>query len=87
MVWSTVRCINRLAVKTIGYVDTPLLSNPPLTRVVNEHGYDSFDLAKLTALSDQEKAHTVLIVQDPFTSFYDAQTVASMMLLAKKTRF
>jgi len=73
---------------TIGYVNTPLLSVPTLEGSVNEHVssglFEAFDLNKLEALTDEERQEYVLIVQDPFTSFYDATTVESMMLLAQK---
>lgn len=68
--------------KTIGYVDTPLLSNPTLKQRVKNR-YDVFNLENLKTLSQTEKQSTLLIVQDPFTSFYDARTVEAMMKLAK----
>ncbi|MEG3767671.1 D-2-hydroxyglutarate dehydrogenase YdiJ [Alteromonas sp. 14N.309.X.WAT.G.H12] len=64
--------------KQVGYVDTPALSTPPLSKRVNgvaEH----FNLATMQALSDDERKKRVAIVQDPFTSFYDAGVVESMV--------
>lgn len=76
---------------TIGYVNTPLLSVPTLEESVNNHVskglFEAFDLEKLEALTQEEKQQYILIVQDPFTSFYDAKTVESMMLLAHKCGF
>ncbi|WP_286267222.1 D-2-hydroxyglutarate dehydrogenase YdiJ [Thalassotalea atypica] len=72
--------------KFIGYVDTPLLSIPTLNKRVADR-FERFDIDALTNFSDEEKAKTLLIVQDPFTSFYDANTVESMMLLAQKLGF
>jgi len=76
---------------TIGYVNTPLLSVPTLEESVNTHiqqgTFETFDLEKLETLTEEEKQQYVLIVQDPFTSFYDAKTVESMMLLAQKCGF
>jgi len=69
--------------KVIGYVDTPLLSVPTLKQYVKQQGYDEFDLTKLKVLSVEEKQKHILIVQDPFTSFYDAKSVASLMALTK----
>jgi FAD/FMN-containing dehydrogenase/Fe-S oxidoreductase len=74
----------KLSEKTIGYVNTPLLSVPTLKRQVKEAGYSGFDLAKLQGLTDAQRKGYVFIVQDPFTSFYDANTVESMMALIKK---
>jgi FAD/FMN-containing dehydrogenase/Fe-S oxidoreductase len=75
---------DKLSAKTIGYVNTPLLSVPTLKKQVKKSGYSGFDLAKLQALTIEQRKGYVLIVQDPFTSFYDANTVHSMMALIKK---
>jgi len=76
---------------TIGYVNTPLLSVPTLESSVNlgiEKGiYEKFDLTNLQEMSVEDRAERVIIVQDPFTSFYDAQTVSAMMQLAYKLGF
>lgn len=69
---------------TIGYVNTPLLSVPPLKQRVKSSGFCSFDLPKLQALSPTQRQQYVLIVQDPFTSFYDAKTVHAMMAFIDK---
>jgi len=74
---------DKLSAKTIGYVNTPLLSVPTLKKQVKKSGYSGFDLAKLQALTAEQRKGYVLIVQDPFTSFYDANTVHSMMALIK----
>ena len=73
--------------KVIGYVDTPVLSIPTLDKRLENQDYQRFDLAALNKLTAEEKAKTVLIVQDPFTSFYEAQTVEAMMKLAAKLGF
>ena len=69
--------------KQIGYVDTPLLSSPVLTKRV-EHTAEPFDMARLSSLSESEREKYVLIVQDPFTSFYDAQVVADFTSLVRE---
>ncbi|USD64125.1 FAD-binding and (Fe-S)-binding domain-containing protein [Vibrio sp. SCSIO 43136] len=74
--------VQSLTAKTIGYVDAPLLSVPVLEKRVSTD--TQFDLKKLNSLSEQEKAQHVLIVQDPFTSYYDAQVVEDMVSLVKK---
>lgn len=73
--------------KVIGYVDTPLLSVPTLKQHVKQQGYDAFDLTKLKTLSVEEKQNHIFIIQDPFTSFYDAASVASLMSLTKVLGF
>lgn len=69
---------------TIGYIDTPLLSVPTLKQRVTAQNFESFDLAKFEAKSTTEREKYIFVVQDPFTSFYDAQVVEQLMLLAEK---
>ncbi len=78
------KAYDKLSEKTIGYVNTPLLSVPTLKKQVKKAGYSGFDLTKLQYLTDKQREGYVLIVQDPFTSFYDANTVQSMMALIRK---
>ena len=71
--------------KTVGYVDTPLLSVPTLAQQVGQRY--SFDMAQLTQLTADERKRTVLLVQDPFTSFYEAELVADALQLLEKLGF
>ncbi|NDV91652.1 FAD-binding protein [Alteromonas sp. 345S023] len=72
--------------KAVGYVDTPILSQPTLANRVKEKvAHYHFD--RLNQLSDDEKSKTVLIVQDPFTSFYDAGVVEDYVSLTKALGF
>ncbi len=80
----SLKAYDKLSEKTIGYVNTPLLSVPTLKSQVKKSGYSGFDLTKLQYLTDKQREGYVLIVQDPFTSFYDANTVQSMMALIRK---
>ncbi len=80
----SLKAYDKLSIKTIGYVNTPLLSVPTLKKQVKKAGYSGFDLTKLKRLTDKQRKSYVLIVQDPFTSFYDANTVQSMMALIRK---
>ena len=73
--------------ESIGYVDTPLLSTPTLADLSSD--YTPFSLSTLRQIqannaTSGNKSNTVLVVQDPFTSFYDAQVVADFMALARK---
>uniref|UniRef100_UPI0011B75972 (Fe-S)-binding protein n=2 Tax=Vibrio TaxID=662 RepID=UPI0011B75972 len=43
-----------------------------------------FDIQYLEGLSSEEKKQHVLIVQDPFTSFYDAEVIEDFVTLAQK---
>ncbi len=66
----------------VGYVDTPLLSVPTLAQRLEGRYRFSFD--KLNALTAEERQRTVLLVQDPFTSFYEAELVADALQLLEK---
>ncbi|USD38940.1 FAD-binding and (Fe-S)-binding domain-containing protein [Ferrimonas sp. SCSIO 43195] len=76
------RLVNRLtqnplsawmAQRLFGYVDTPALSVPPLAQRLPPSL--RLDEAELAQLSEQERTNTVVLVQDPFTSYYDAEVV------------
>ena len=66
----------------IGYVDTPNLSVPTLTQRLNKR--NKFDLQRLKSLSADEMRKTVLIVQDPFTSYYEAELIESTIKLIER---
>ena len=71
--------VSGLIKKTVGYVDTPQLSIPSLDkRVAKAH---KFNFELLDSLSGEEQNNYVLIVQDPFTSFYEAELVQSFITL------
>lgn len=73
-----------LTEKIVGMVDVPLLSTPPLTQSLKQYKAFDFNFEKLKALSEIEKQRTVLIVQDPFTTYYDADVVRDLILVAEK---
>jgi FAD/FMN-containing dehydrogenase/Fe-S oxidoreductase len=68
---------------TIGYVDAPLLSSPTLKQHLQEQALENFDLQSLSLLSDEQKRKKVFIVQDPFTSFYEADLVRDFVELVQ----
>ena len=70
--------------KTFGYVDAPLMSVPTLKNRLVSKELQLFDIQYLEGLSSEEKKQHVLIVQDPFTSFYDAEVVEDFVTLAQK---
>ncbi|WP_299496124.1 FAD-binding and (Fe-S)-binding domain-containing protein [uncultured Shewanella sp.] len=61
--------------KTIGYVDSPALSVPTLKQRLAGHSSRGYDLAALQEIAELERDQYVLVVQDPFNSFYEASTV------------
>ncbi|WP_028865791.1 D-2-hydroxyglutarate dehydrogenase YdiJ [Psychromonas aquimarina] len=73
-----------LTEKYVGMVDIPLLSSPTLKASLHKQDITEFDLAKLQALPMIERESYVLIVQDPFTTYYDADVVRDLVLTVKK---
>lgn len=71
----------------LGYVDTPLLSVPTLNTQIESQNYETFDLAILSGLSEEQRKQYVIVVQDPFTSFYEANLVSDMMQVISKLGF
>lgn len=76
--------VRKLSEKHIGMVDLPMLSVPSLQKQVVTHRSANMTLEQLEALAPEQKAQTVLVVQDPFTSYYDAQVVADFIRLIDK---
>ncbi|MFQ3249596.1 MAG: FAD/FMN-containing dehydrogenase/Fe-S oxidoreductase [Glaciecola sp.] len=72
--------------KVIGYVDAPLLSYPTLADRVKSINC-SADLNTLNRLSEADRAKYLVIVQDPFTSFYDAQCVEKLIKVVEALGF
>lgn len=79
--------VRALSHKSIGMVDLPMLSSPTLKQALSGHYASTMTLEQLEKLSEQERRQHVLIVQDPFTSYYDAQVVADFVLLVEKLGF
>ncbi|MCY9804856.1 FAD-binding and (Fe-S)-binding domain-containing protein [Vibrio scophthalmi] len=74
--------VQSLTASTVGYIDAPLLSIPTLAKRVTQ--LKAFDMQVLAAMSSEDKANHVLIVQDPFTSYYDADVVDDFVQLVIK---
>ncbi|MEI8671180.1 FAD-binding and (Fe-S)-binding domain-containing protein [Vibrio sp. SA48] len=75
--------VQSLTASTVGYVDAPLLSVPTLAKRVASHSVD-FNLQRLAGLSQQDRDQHVIVVQDPFTSYYDADVVEDFIQLLIK---
>ncbi|WP_313687544.1 FAD-binding and (Fe-S)-binding domain-containing protein [Pantoea sp.] len=76
--------VRELSKKHIGMVDLPLLSSPSLKQQLSGHPAMSLTLEQLEALSSTERKNCVLVVQDPFTSYYEAQLVTDFVKLIEK---
>jgi FAD/FMN-containing dehydrogenase/Fe-S oxidoreductase len=73
--------------KSIGMVDVPLLSQPTLKTKLAGHLASRFEWDELEGMSKEERRRLVVIVQDPFTSYYDAPVVQDLVLLIEKLGF
>lgn len=73
-----------IAKKCLGMVDLPRLSQPNLQQQLVELNYQGLSLEQLERLNEREKDKMLLIVQDPFTSYYDAKVVADFVALMQK---
>lgn len=76
--------LKEISRKHIGMVDLPLLSAPSLHARLAGHRAAAITLEQLEAMSPLERQGHVLIVQDPFTSYYDAAVVADFVRLVEK---
>lgn len=76
--------VRSLSATHIGMVDLPLLSVPSLQQQMVGHRSANMTLDELEQLSEEERTKTVLVVQDPFTSYYDAQVVSDFIRLVEK---
>lgn len=75
------------ALRWVGIVDTPMLAEQTLVAGLRRRNAVVFDQAELAKLSADEKARTVLIAQDAFTTFYEpGVTLAAYDLLTRLGR-
>ncbi|MCR1566668.1 MULTISPECIES: D-2-hydroxyglutarate dehydrogenase YdiJ [Mixta] len=76
--------VRNLSQRHIGMVDLPLLSTPTLKQQLAGHPASATTLEQLERLDAAQREKTVLVVQDPFTSYYEAQLVADFVRLIEK---
>ncbi|WP_348250344.1 hypothetical protein, partial [Salmonella enterica] len=62
-----------------GMVGLPVLSAPALEQELVGRRSANMTLEELERMSAEQKAKTVLVGEDPFTSYYDARIVADFM--------
>ncbi|NKG32285.1 FAD-binding oxidoreductase [Erwinia rhapontici] len=79
--------VKSLSKRHIGMVDLPLLSSPTLKQQLAGHRASGTTLEDLEQMSAEQRARAVLVVQDPFTSYYEAQLVADFVQLIEKLGF
>jgi len=76
--------LRELSKTHIGMVDLPLLSVPNLKQQLSGHPAMNMTLEQLEAMPASAREDYVLVVQDPFTSFYEAQLVNDFVRLIEK---
>jgi FAD/FMN-containing dehydrogenase/Fe-S oxidoreductase len=77
-----------LLASVAGIVDAPRLDPKPALVRLEQHGIPVSDLAALRALRERpERDKIVLVVQDAFTSFYDASVLEASCLLLRGLGF
>lgn len=76
--------LRTLSQRHIGMVDLPLLSSPTLKQQLAGHTAAATTLEQLEQFNAAQREKTVLVVQDPFTSYYEAQLVADFVRLIEK---
>ncbi|MFK8259259.1 FAD-binding and (Fe-S)-binding domain-containing protein [Erwinia sp. AnSW2-5] len=79
--------VKSLSKRHIGMVDLPLLSSPTLKQQLAGHRASGTTLEDLEQMSAEQRAQCVLVVQDPFTSYYEAQLVADFVQLIERLGF
>lgn len=81
--------VQKLSEKTVGMTDLPLLSSPSLKQQLAGSSAVSVTLEMLESMSAEQRraGRYLFIVQDPFTSYFDAKVVADFAALAEKLGF
>lgn len=77
----------KLTRRIVGLVSLPKLSYPPLRTRIPKSLQTEFDFTALQQLNGDNKDKTLLIIQDPFTSFYEADVVSDFINLVAALGF
>ncbi|KGC06823.1 FAD-binding and (Fe-S)-binding domain-containing protein [Burkholderia cepacia] len=76
--------VRALLERQVGMVDSPLLSRFDLAAVIRAWRVKPADPHALAALSDAQRARSVVIVQDTFTRYFDTEQLATLIELAAR---
>jgi FAD/FMN-containing dehydrogenase/Fe-S oxidoreductase len=79
--------LGRAAMRAIGLVHTPKFSQISMQRQLAARGIGVATLEKLTALTGEERARSVVLVQDAFTSWYEPRVVLAVLDLMQAIGF
>ncbi|MCE9662704.1 FAD-binding protein [Halomonas sp. M5N1S17] len=78
------RLVDRLLAGPIGMVDSPQLSRARLAKLLRAWGVAEATPTSLGLLTEAQKARSVVIVQDAFTSFFEAEVVMDIVELLSR---
>ncbi len=81
------RFMQAIMAKVAGMVDSPLLTGINLETAIGQLGVRYAAPENIRTLSDEEKAKSVIIVQDAFTSYFETQLVIDLMQFLKTLGF
>ncbi|NHN37738.1 FAD-binding oxidoreductase [Pseudomaricurvus alcaniphilus] len=79
--------VQALLSRIAGMVDSPLLSAINLDARLTEMGVVYAAEANIAQLSAEDRARTVIVVQDAFTSYFETQLVLDVLALLQKLDF
>ena len=85
--FTKLKATQKVMEKILGMTDLPLLSQPNLQQQLVEIGYQGQSLEELEGLNAVLKQDMIFIVQDPYTSYYDAKVVRDFVALTQKLSF
>ena len=76
--------VQRMMEKRVGMVDSPLINRMALEPVLQRWQVDTATPAALAALSAEERARSVILVQDSFTRYFETEQLADFIELAAR---
>lgn len=71
--------ISKLLGRYAGMVDSPTICTNSLKKALDQRGISLATPAAVSALTEQERAKTVIIVQDAFTSYFETEVVVDFI--------
>ncbi|WP_025732666.1 D-2-hydroxyglutarate dehydrogenase YdiJ [Carnimonas nigrificans] len=78
------RPVARFSERYIGLVDMPRLTRAPLAKQLRSWGIEYASRERLSVLNEEQKARSVVIVQDTFTTFFDTAVVRDIIELLQR---
>lgn len=78
------RLVERLMARHIGMVDSPLISRASLKKQLAAWGINEATPTSLGLLTERQKARSVILVQDAFTSYFESKLVMDIVELLSR---